>query len=80
MPYPSDLSNTADALEHNVGKGLRQIQAEFRITNRELAVELGVTPVQVARWRSRTDMKLSRVVELAKIFEISIDDFLMRCK
>lgn len=80
MTFPSNLQNADNAVEHNVGRGLRQIQAELRVTNRKLAEQLGVTPVQVARWRSRRDMKLSRVVELANFFEISIDDFLNRCK
>lgn len=60
----------------NVGRSLRKAQADKRVTNKTLADTIGVNPVQVARWRSSEDLKLSRVAQLAHHFEMSIDDFL----
>tara|TARA_R100001480_G_scaffold104374_2_gene107119 strand:+ start:677 stop:886 length:210 start_codon:yes stop_codon:yes gene_type:complete len=60
----------------NVGRSLRKVQADKRVTNKTLADKIGVNPVQVARWRSSEDLKLSRVAQLASHFEMSIDDFL----
>ena len=60
----------------NVGRSLRKAQADKRVTNKTLADTIGVNPVQVARWRSAEDLKLSRVAQLANHFEMSIDDFL----
>jgi DNA-binding Xre family transcriptional regulator len=60
----------------NVGRSLRKVQADKRVTNKTLADKIGVHPEQVARWRSSEDLKLSRVAQLASHFEMSIDDFL----
>jgi len=59
----------------NVGKSLRKVQAETRTSNIQLAQEMSVTPVQVARWRSSEDLRFSRVVQLAHHFNLSIDKF-----
>ncbi len=59
----------------DVGKSLRKVQAERRVSNIELAKLFDVTPVQVARWRSATDLKFSRVSQLCDHFSISIDEF-----
>jgi len=59
----------------NIGKSLRKMQAENRVSNIELAKDLGVNPVQVARWRNASDMKFSRVAQLANKFDMSIEDF-----
>lgn len=59
----------------DVGKSLRKVQAETRTSNIELAKSFGVSPVQVARWRSAEDLKFSRVVQLANFFDVSLDDF-----
>ena len=59
----------------NIGKSLRKMQAEQRVSNIELANELGVNPVQVARWRNSSDMKFSRVAELAGRFKMTVEEF-----
>lgn len=59
----------------NVGRSLRKAQADKRVTNKMLADKIGVHSVQVSRWRSSEDLKLSRVVELANHFEMSLDEF-----
>ena len=59
----------------DVGKALKKAQALAGVSNDELAVEFGVTPVQVCRWRHKEDMKFSRVVQLANRLNLSLDEF-----
>ena len=59
----------------NFGRSLRVAQADRQVTNRALAKEFGVGEEQVARWRTAADCKVSRAVELADFFGLSLDEF-----
>jgi len=61
---------------YNVGKAIRRAQAIADVNDKWLANALSSTPEKVSKWREQEDMKVSRVVQLSAIFNMSVDDFL----
>lgn len=59
----------------NIGKSLRKAQADRRVTNKALAQTIGVSHIQIAKWRSKEDMRFSRVAQLADHFNMTLDEF-----
>ena len=59
----------------NIGKALRRVQADKRISNVDVARHFKVNPVQVARWRNSDDNRFSRVVEFAQFFDVPLQEF-----
>lgn len=60
----------------DIGASMRKAQAECKITNRQIAKELGVCEMSVQRWRNSHDAKLSRVVTLAELFDMDVEQFI----
>ena len=61
---------------YNVGKAIRRAQAIADVNDKWLANASSSTPEKVRKWREQEDMKVSRVVQLSAIFNMSVDDFL----
>ena len=59
----------------NIGQSLRMAQKLTGMTNGQVAESTGVGPIQVSRWRQWSDMKYSRVNQLADLFHMSVEDF-----
>ena len=59
----------------NIGQSLRMAQKLTGMTNGDVAKNTGVGPIQVSRWRQWSDMKYSRVNQLADLFNMSVEDF-----
>lgn len=60
----------------DIGASLRKAQAEKKITNRFIAKELGLCEMSVQRMRNSPDAKLSRVVTLAELFDMDVEQFI----
>ena len=60
----------------NIGKSLRRLQRELRISNRELADHLDVKEPQISKWRKSEDMKASTVVSIANYMGVSVLELL----
>ena len=60
----------------NIGKSLRRLQRELRISNRELADHLDVKEPQISKWRNSDDMKASTVVSIANYMGVSVLELL----
>ena len=60
----------------NIGKSLRRLQRELRISNRELADHLDVKEPQISKWRNSEDMKASIVVSIANYMGVSVLELL----
>jgi|SaaInl6LU_22_DNA_1037377.scaffolds.fasta_scaffold23738_5 transcriptional regulator with XRE-family HTH domain len=60
----------------NIGKSLRRLQRELRISNRELADHLDVKEPQISKWRNSEDMKASTVVSIANYMGVSVLELL----
>ena len=58
------------------GKAIRAAQASSHTRISDIAKEIGVAPQQVSRWQKSEDIKLSRAVEIAAVFDLSLADFL----
>lgn len=59
------------------GKAIRAAQANSHTRISDIAKEIGVAPQQVSRWQKSKDIKLSRAVEIAAVFDLSLADFLV---
>jgi len=60
----------------DIGLSLRTAQKEFRVSNKQLAQDFGVTEMTIHRWRNSKDATLSRTVDLAERFEMDFESFL----
>lgn len=60
----------------NIGKSLRRLQRDLRISNRELANHLDVKEPQITKWRNSEDMKASTVVSIANYMGVSVLELL----
>lgn len=60
----------------NIGKSLRRLQRELRISNRELADHLDVKEPQISKWRNSEDMKASTAVSIANYMGVSVLELL----
>ena len=61
---------------YNVGKAIRRAQAIADVDDKWLSSVASTTPEEVVKWREQEDAKVSRVVQLSAIFNMSVDDFL----
>ena len=60
----------------DIGLSLRTAQKEFRVSNKQLAQDFGVTEMTIHRWRNSKDATLSRTVDFAERFEMDFESFL----
>ena len=60
----------------DIGLSLRTAQKEFRVSNKQLAQDFGVTEMTIHRWRTSKDAPLSRTVDFAERFEMDFESFL----
>jgi len=60
-----------------IGKKIKEFRNKCKMTQKELADILYVTPQAVSRWENGiVEPSLSAVVEMAKIFHVNTDDLL----
>lgn len=64
------------AFHFDIGLSLRTAQKQFRVSNKQLAEDFGVTEMTIHRWRKSKDATLSRTVDLAERFEMDFESFL----
>ena len=60
----------------DIGLSLRTAQKQFRVSNKQLAEEFGVTEMTIGRWRKSKDASLGRIVDFAERFEMDFETFL----
>ena len=70
------MSDTTMSQKVDFGKAIRAAQASSHTRISDIAKEIGVAPQQVSRWQKSEDIKLSRAVEIAAVFKMSLADFL----
>ena len=61
---------------YNVGKAIKRAQAITDVSNDKLANWTHVTPAQVRRWHRLEDLKVSRLVQLSAMFNMSTEELL----
>ncbi len=60
-----------------LGNKIKKIRNEKGMTQKDLADKLFVTPQAVSRWeKNEVEPSISTVIEIAKIFELSLEEFL----
>ena len=64
------------AFHFDLGLSLRTAQKEFRVSNKQLAQDFGVTEMTIHRWRKSKDATLSRTVDFAERFDMDFESFL----
>ena len=63
-----------------IGDNIRRLRAEKGMTQKEIADRLFVTAQAVSRWENgEVEPSLNTITELAKIFEVSVDELLGVC-
>lgn len=65
-----------NALQIDVGRSLRALQADRDVRNVDLQRAFKVTAPEVSRWRTMTDARLSLVKKWANYFGLTIDEFI----
>lgn len=60
----------------DAGKAIRHFQAVSGMSCIEVADKLGVTPQQFSRWRKSADIKLSLMLSLCDVFDVSPNQFI----
>ena len=73
QPQPSSSVTT---FHFDIGLSLRTAQKQFRVSNKQLAEEFGVTEMTIGRWRKSKDASLGRIVDFAERFEMDFETFL----
>ena len=59
----------------NVGKNIKRLRRERRITQMELAETLGVTAQAVSKWETKTNSPdIALIPKIAELFDVSIDE------
>lgn len=58
------------------GKALSNALEDSHTRISDVAREIGVGPQQISRWKNSSDIKLSRAVEIASVFGMSLSAFL----
>ena len=71
------MSQNTMSQKVDFGKAIRAAQASSHTRISDIAKEIGVAPQQVSRWQKSQDIKLSRAVEIAAVFNLSLVDFLV---
>jgi transcriptional regulator with XRE-family HTH domain len=70
------MSKTTISQNVDFGKAIRAAQASSHTRISDIAKEIGVAPQQVSRWQKSEDIKLSRAVQIAGVFGMTLADFL----
>jgi len=70
------MSKTMISQSVDFGKAIRAAQASSHTRISDIAKEIGVAPQQVSRWQKSEDIKLSRAVQIAGVFGMTLADFL----
>jgi transcriptional regulator with XRE-family HTH domain len=70
------MSQTTISQNVDFGKAIRAAQASSHTRISDIAKEIGVAPQQVSRWQKSEDIKLSRAVQIAGVFGMTLADFL----
>ena len=73
QPQPSSSVTT---FHFDIGLSLRTAQKQFRVSNKQLAEEFGVTEMTIGRWRKSKDASLGRIVDFAERFDMDFETFL----
>ena len=60
----------------NFGKALKNAQSNTYMRISDIARAMKVAPQQVYRWQNSKDIKLSRAIQIAGVFGMSLSDFL----
>ena len=75
-PSPPQPSSSVTTFHFDIGLSLRTAQKQFRVSNKQLAEEFGVTEMTIGRWRKSKDASLGRIVDFAERFEMDFETFL----
>lgn len=71
------LRNSILVYHHNMNivyKRLKELREENKLLQKQLAVELGVSQVTIARWESgNREPSIDMLIKIAKFFSVSID-------
>jgi len=70
------MSTTNMSEKIDFGKAIRKAQSSSHTRLSDIAREVGVAPQQVSRWQKSEDIKLSKAVQIANVFGLSLADFL----
>tara|TARA_R110002012_G_scaffold289930_2_gene483319 strand:+ start:769 stop:963 length:195 start_codon:yes stop_codon:yes gene_type:complete len=60
----------------DIGAATREVQKQRGITSAELARKLKTSPQNITHIRKTVNPRIDRVVKLADVFEMSIDEFI----
>lgn len=66
--------------KYNTGCGVRRVQDLASVSNEEIAKRLGVSRMQVHRYRNNEDMRFSTMCDIAEICQMDIFDFINQCE
>ena len=69
-------SSSVTTFHFDIGLSLRTAQKQFRVSNKQLAEEFGVTEMTIGRWRKSKDASLGRIVDFAERFDMDFETFL----
>lgn len=62
----------------NIGISTKAAQKESRISSAELARRLNTSPQNVTHIRRTKNPTIQRVMDLANVFDLSVDDFIKK--
>lgn len=69
------MTSNKRVIKMDAGKAIRHFQSKSGMSCIEVSAKLGVTPQQFSRWRKSTDIKLSLMLSLCEVFDISPAEF-----
>jgi len=70
----------AGSADAEIGRRIRQIRGEHRMTQDGLAAKLGLSCQQIQKYENGTTrISASRLVEIARLFDVPISDLLVEC-
>ena len=70
------MSSSTISQNVNFGKALRNAQANSYMRISDIARQMKVAPQQVSRWQKNDDIKLSRAIQIAAIFGMTLAEFI----
>lgn len=70
------MSKISIAQPVDFGSAIKKAQEGSYIRVSDIAKKMGVAPQQVSRWQKAKDIKLSRAVQIAQVFEMTLPEFL----
>lgn len=66
-------------LTNNLGENIAKCRGAARVTQQELADEIGVTPMTIVNYESNASSPyLKHIVSIAEYFDVSIDELVGR--